>query len=164
MCHLGTRVAIYIHAGFWPLPPAKKMKQVISSTLRHFPPVDFVFAYGSGVFKQEGRELVILLRDALSDSAIVWRFQIFLLKIKSSYLQATSIYNVYTSAVSGFICPAKNGMLLILFICRGGFMSLVYPLISLQGKMIDLIFVVSDAQEWHTKNLSLNSSHYSFLR
>ena len=30
--------------------------------------------------------------------------------------------------------------------------------------MVDLIFVVNDARQWHMDNLRLNPSHYSFLR
>ena len=31
---------------------------MISAVLQHFPPVDLAFAYGSAVFKQQGRDLV----------------------------------------------------------------------------------------------------------
>ena len=30
--------------------------------------------------------------------------------------------------------------------------------------MLDMVFVVDDPLSWHTKNLELNWSHYSFLR
>lgn len=36
--------------------------------------------------------------------------------------------------------------------------------IFLQGKMLDLIFVVDDAELWHAENLGKNHHHYSFLR
>ena len=31
---------------------------MVSAVLQHFPPVDLAFAYGSAVFKQQGRDLV----------------------------------------------------------------------------------------------------------
>lgn len=34
----------------------------------------------------------------------------------------------------------------------------------MQGKMLDLIFVVDDAEVWHAENLKRNCHHYSFLR
>ena len=34
------------------------MNVLLKSVLRQFPPVEFVFAYGSGVLRQEGRDLV----------------------------------------------------------------------------------------------------------
>lgn len=36
--------------------------------------------------------------------------------------------------------------------------------ISMENKMIDLIFVVEDSFEFHKENLKLNSNHYSFLK
>ena len=33
----------------------------------------------------------------------------------------------------------------------------------LQGKMLDLIFVVDDAKTWHRDNLARNPHHYSFV-
>lgn len=63
--------------------------KMVSAVLQHFPPVDLAFAYGSAVFKQQGRDL---------------------------------------------------------------------------GKMLDLVFAVSDPMEWHRKNMESNSIHYSFLR
>lgn len=35
---------------------------------------------------------------------------------------------------------------------------------SLQGKMLDLIFVIDDAESWHDENIARNPLHYSFLR
>ena len=35
---------------------------------------------------------------------------------------------------------------------------------SLQGKMLDLMFVIDDAESWHNENIARNPLHYSFLR
>jgi translocator assembly and maintenance protein 41 len=33
-----------------------------------------------------------------------------------------------------------------------------------EGKMLDLVFVVDDAEVWHRSNLAVNSDHYSFVQ
>ena len=40
----------------------------------------------------------------------------------------------------------------------------LFELSIMQGKMIDMVFVVPDPVEWHKENMSLNPSHYSFLK
>ena len=37
---------------------AASLKQVISSLIHQFPPIELTFAYGSAVFQQHGRDLV----------------------------------------------------------------------------------------------------------
>ena len=39
----------------------------------------------------------------------------------------------------------------------------LFDLYIMQGKMIDMVFVVSNPIEWHRENMRQNPSHYSFL-
>ena len=34
----------------------------------------------------------------------------------------------------------------------------------IQGKMLDLVFVVCDPEQWHEENLKRNRAHYSFMK
>ena len=34
----------------------------------------------------------------------------------------------------------------------------------IQGKMLDLVFVVGDPEQWHEENMKRNHAHYSFMK
>ena len=97
-------------------------KQLYSRSLcPAFPPVECAFAYGSAVFQQQGRAMVVLERTLLPDFTDSIRF----------LLQCI----IFVSHMS-----------------------------HIQGKMLDLVFVVCDPEQWHEENLKRNRAHYSFMK
>ncbi|GIL45875.1 hypothetical protein Vafri_3005 [Volvox africanus] len=119
----------------------------LGSVLEQFPPVAYAFAYGSGAHYQPG-----LYDYERSETSSSTASQLERVRVDASTepsvrpRQDCTPRNCETSTSA-----SRNTLSFDAFRGRG------------QGPVIDFIFAVKDAHEWHQQNLSRNSDHYSWV-